>query len=425
MFNFTTNTYEMKREIVNFTKKMSNGLDKPSSKFISDMIYGIEKNQSVLFTNIARGLSEKTKLKHTIERLCINCNTFNNDKLNILKDNYFKEVEKLLPDDDILLIEDDSDINKEYSKKLEDLCIVRDASKQKETYVNGYHVYEIATLTKNEKQPISLYSHIYSTESKDFISCNNETMKSEEYVLNKLKNNKARKILIKDRGYDTFELFEKNIKDKISFIVRLDGNRNMLFKGKPRLIKEVAKTRKGKIHTKLIYKDGNVDSYISYTTVQFPKLKEKDLTLLIIYRDGEKNNPMYLLTDLEVKNKEDVLKIARTYMLRWRIEEYFRAKKQNYDFENFRIRSLKGINTLNTILSCVMLHNGILAEKINKKLLVIKIIEASKSLKNDLLVWYGQISNGIKEILKYAHTGIKEWQKVEERSKYKQLELKL
>lgn len=425
MFNFTTNTYEMKREIVNFTKKMSNGLDKPSSKFISDMIYGIEKNQSVLFTNIARGLSEKTKLKHTIERLCINCNTFNNDKLNILKDNYFKEVEKLLPDDDILLIEDDSDINKEYSKKLEDLCIVRDASKQKETYVNGYHVCEIATLTKNEKQPISLYSHIYSTESKDFISCNNETMKSEEYVLNKLKNNKARKILIKDRGYDTFELFEKNIKDKISFIVRLDGNRNMLFKGKPRLIKEVAKTRKGKIHTKLIYKDGNVDSYISYTTVQFPKLKEKDLTLLIIYRDGEKNNPMYLLTDLEVKNKEDVLKIARTYMLRWRIEEYFRAKKQNYDFENFRIRSLKGINTLNTILSCVMLHNGILVEKINKKLLVLKIIEASKSLKNDLLVWYGQISNGIKEILKYAHTGIKEWQKVEERSKYKQLELKL
>ena len=425
MFNFTTNTYEMKREIVNFTKKMSNGLDKPSSKFISDMIYGIEKNQSVLFTNIARGLSEKTKLKHTIERLCINCNTFNNDKLNILKDNYFKEVEKLLPDDDILLIEDDSDINKEYSKKLEDLCIVRDASKQKETYVNGYHVYEIATLTKNEKQPISLYSHIYSTESKDFISCNNETMKSEEYVLNKLKNNKARKILIKDRGYDTFELFEKNIKDKISFIVRLDGNRNMLFKGKPRLIKEVAKTRKGKIHTKLIYKDGNVDSYISYTTVQFPKLKEKDLTLLIIYREGEENNPMYLLTDLEVKNKEDVLKIARTYMLRWRIEEYFRAKKQNYDFENFRIRSLKGINTLNTILSCVMLHNGILAEKINKKLLVIKIIEASKSLKNDLLVWYEQISNEIKEILKYAHTGIKEWQKVEERSKYKQLELKL
>lgn len=70
-----------------------------------------------------------------------------------------------------------------------------------------------------------------------------------------------------------------------------------------------------------------------------------------------------------------------------------------------------------------MLHNGILAEKINKKLLVIKIIEASKSLKSNLLVWYGQISSGIREILKYAHTGIKEWQNIEEREKYKQLKL--
>ena len=425
MFNFTTNTYEMKREILNFAKKMSINLDKPSSKFISDMIFGIEKSQSILFSDIARELSEDTKLKHTIERLCINCNNFDENKLNNLENNYFNEVEKLLPNNEIILIEDDSDINKEYSKKLEDLCVVRDASKQKETFVNGYHVCEIASLTKNEKQPVSLYSKIYSTVSENFISCNNETMKAEDFVLNRLRNNNAKKIFIKDRGYDTFELFLKNLKDDVSFIVRLDGNRNMLFKGKSRLVKEVAKTRKGKVHAKLMYKGENVDCYISYTTVQFPKYKEKDLTLIIIYRDGEEDNPMYLLTDMKVKNKDEVIKYAKMYMLRWRIEEYFRAKKQNYDFENFRIRSLKGINVLNKILTCVMLHNGILAEKINKKLLVIKIIEASKSLKNNLLVWYGQISSGIKEILKYARTGIKEWQNIEEREKYKQLKLLL
>ena len=39
MENFTTNTYEMKREILKFSKKMSVNLDKPSSKFISDMIF--------------------------------------------------------------------------------------------------------------------------------------------------------------------------------------------------------------------------------------------------------------------------------------------------------------------------------------------------------------------------------------------------
>lgn len=38
MLNFTINTYQMKRIIVNFTQKILNGLDKLSSKFILDMI---------------------------------------------------------------------------------------------------------------------------------------------------------------------------------------------------------------------------------------------------------------------------------------------------------------------------------------------------------------------------------------------------
>lgn len=134
---------------------------------------------------------------------------------------------------------------------------------------------------------------------------------------------------------------------------------------------------------------------------------------------------MYLLTDLSIKTKEDVEKIARTYMLRWRIEEYFKSKKQNYDFENFRLRSLKAINNLNVILTCVMLHLGILTEKMNVKLLVIKIIEASESLKSKALVWYGQISKGISKILEHAHTGIKDWFEIEIREEYKQLKLKL
>ena len=33
--------------------------------------------------------------------------------------------------------------------------------------------------------------------------------------------------------------------------------------------------------------------------------------------------------------------------------------------------------------------------------------------------------SGIKEILKYARTGIKEWQYIETRSKYKQMQLKI
>ena len=426
MNNFTTNTYEMKRDILNFSKKITEGLDKPTTKFVSEMIYGIEKSNSILFSEIARTLKENIKLKNTIERLCDNCNALSNEELKIIKENYFNIALKQLPDEEIILIEDDSDVNKEYSNKLEDLCTIRDASSKEEKYVNGYHVCEIVGLSKNEYQPISLYSKIYSTETKGFKSCPNETMKSEKYVIEKIRKEKDSKIIVvKDRGYDSFELFKTTLENNVSFIVRLDGNRNLLFKGKKRLVSEVASRRKGKIHTKLMYKGNNTDCYISYTTVQIPKIKDKDLKLVIIYRKDEENDPMYLLTDLEIKTNKDIEKIARIYMLRWRIEEYFKSKKQNYDFENFRLRSLKGINNLNNILTCVMLHLGILTEKMNEKLLVIKIIEASESLKNKVLVWYGQISKGISKILDHANTGIKDWLKIEVRDKYKQLSLKL
>ena len=427
MNNFTTNTYEVKRDILNFSKKISEGLCKPDKKFIADMLYGIEKSGSILFSDIARALNEENKLKNTIERLCDRCNYLSDESIEKIKENYLNEAIKQLPDDEVILIEDDSDVNKEYSRKLEDLCTVKDASSKEDRYVNGYHVCEVVGLTKNEKQPVSLYSKIYSTETSGFISCPDETKKSEKEVISKLRkeNEKIKIIVVKDRGYDSYNLFEETIKNKISFIVRLDGDRHMLFKGKKRLVKEGAATRKGKIHTKLMYKGENTDCYISYTTVQFPKMKEKDLSLVIIYRKDEESDPMYLLSDLPIKTKDDVLKIARTYMMRWKIEEYFKAKKQNYDFENFRVRNLRGINNLNLILSCVMLHIGILSDKIDFKLLIIKIIEASKSIKKTAIVWYGQISRGIRNILSYAHEGIRKWQKIESREKFKQLQLKL
>ena len=149
MNNFTTKTYEMKRDILNFSKKISTGLDKPTTKFISDMIYGIEKSNSILFSEIARALQEDIKLKNTIERLCDNCNFLSDKSISIIKDNYFELSLRQLPDDEIILIEDESDVNKEHSNKLEDLCTVRDASSKQEKYVNGYHVCEIVALSKN------------------------------------------------------------------------------------------------------------------------------------------------------------------------------------------------------------------------------------------------------------------------------------
>ena len=136
------------------------------------------------------------------------------------------------------------------------------------------------------------------------------------------------------------------------------------------------------------------------------------LTPVIVYGLSEES-PMKLLTNLKIKDKKDVIRIARLYLSRWRIEEYFRGKKQEYDFENMRVRTLKSMNNLNMMLSIHLGHIAILADKIDFNLLTIKIIYASKSLKEKAVVWLGQMARGIKEMLKYAHEGIKRWQDIE------------
>ena len=45
MSNFITNTYQMKRDILNFSKKICNDTNKAQFKFVNDMIYGISKSK--------------------------------------------------------------------------------------------------------------------------------------------------------------------------------------------------------------------------------------------------------------------------------------------------------------------------------------------------------------------------------------------
>lgn len=110
---------------------------------------------------------------------------------------------------------------------------------------------------------------------------------------------------------------------------------------------------------------------------------KKDYELLIVSGLSQEH-PMILLTNRPIHSKEDVIKVVRLYFSRWRIEEYFRIKKQEYDFENMRARTLKSINNLNLLLRLVMGLLSILVEEIDRKLLTIKIIERSKSLRNDV-----------------------------------------
>lgn len=84
MNNFNTNLYETKREIINYSNKITEGLKKPTAKFIMDMLYGLSKNQSVMLSDISRALDENIKLNYTIDRLSKNLEKINDEQLEII-----------------------------------------------------------------------------------------------------------------------------------------------------------------------------------------------------------------------------------------------------------------------------------------------------------------------------------------------------
>lgn len=418
MNNYTTNLYEMKRKIVNFAEKLSIGLDKPTEKFILDMEYGIAKSKSCLISEISRSLDESIDLKNTIERICDNLVNLTEDESKIIEENYEKYIKDLFADEAIALF-DDSDISKRYGKKFEDLDKVRDASSINGDIVNGYHICEAVILTREEKQPVSAYSKIYSCQSKGFESQNKYTIES----IDKVKNILNRKCnMVFDRGYDDNKIIDTVDSNGDYFVIRMRDKRMFNFKGKRKNCYEMALQRKGKVKMNLWFDDKEEHEVsLSHTRVTLPHNK-KDYELVFVYGLDEEN-PMILLTNRSIHSKEDVIKVVRLYFYRWRIEEYFRSKKQEYDFENLRVRTLKSMNNLNLLLTFYLGFIGKQIEEMNKKLLSIKIIERSKSLRKKVVVWISQFARGIGEILSFAHNGIKEYKKIEQRHCYKQLTL--
>lgn len=189
------------------------------------MQYELSKSKSCLISKISRSLSENVKLKNTIERLCDNLQSLDKEETKIIKKNYLKEIKDYFSNEAISIF-DDSDISKRYGKKFADLDRIIDASDPDKKIVNGYHVCEAVILGKNEKQPFSVYSEIYSCKSDGFISKNQYTMESIDTVINVL-NRKCNMVF--DREYDDNKIIDYVDQSGNYFVIRMKDKRNFLF----------------------------------------------------------------------------------------------------------------------------------------------------------------------------------------------------
>ena len=416
MSNSTTNTYTLKREILNFSNKISNKLTKPTRKFIADITYGMLSANSCLLTDVVDQLHEDSKKVNIVERLTRHLNKGIPNEALV---SYLHTIRQWVPNEPVIHI-DNSDVVKPNGHKFEALGRVRDGSKSsnsKNVYEKGYQVTEACVITQNS-HPVSIFSRIHSSSEKNYTSANTITFEAMKF--GKSLFDKA--TFVMDRGYDDNQMFLKLDELEQDYVIRLTAKRKLFYHNKWIRATELRNRRKGKIKMPLYYNGKNQNAYLSHVKVQITASR-KDIYLILVY--GLSENPMMLATNKKIESKDDVIRIARLYFSRWRIEEYFRSKKQIFQFENFRVRNLISINALNFYITICMAFLALMSMKPETSKLKTSILKSADAIKQKVQFHYYRLARGISGILSYAKEGVRLLFKPRKRPRYRQLCFKL
>ncbi len=340
MINYNRLGYEIKRDLTNFSTKISQGLKRPQQKFAHQMLYGILTGNKLHLSEIARSLKEEITLKKTIERLSRNLNAFE-EKQSLMQD-YLSLVKQHIKEDYAVIVIDNSDIAKPASRKMEALSQIRDGSTGETT--QGYLTIEAAVLSESGKMPLPVYEKVFSAAESGFVSETCENL----CCLESLSENFSKKcVRTLDRGYDANEYYRYFLEHQERFVIRAKKNRNVIYNGKTCNIMDAASRYKGKYCMNFKNKKGReVNCKMSCIPVRLCEFPEKELTLVAVYGFGAE--PMLLLSSLTMKEKKRLCHIVtKVYLMRWRIEEYFKFKKQQFELEDLRVMSLQSIRNLN------------------------------------------------------------------------------
>jgi hypothetical protein len=352
-----------------------------------------------LLSEIGRSLNETTKLKKTIDRLSRNLQDLSEAERLLLLEGQIKAASYCVSKDTVLLV-DNGDITKPCSPKFEAISKVKDGSTGE--IRDGYNMLEITALSTEKKMPICVYSHVYSTEESGFKSENTETLKGLDFISKHFEKNIIRAF---DRGYDNKLIFERLIDEKESFIIRAKKNRDVVYKGARINILELAKRFKGKFSLKFKKKNGFVaDCKISMVEISLPSRPNAKLCLVIC--NGIGIEPMMLISNIHAEDSRLPITITKVYLMRWRIEEFYRFKKQKFDLEDLRVRSLNSIRAMNLLASIAVGFIALMSEKADTSRIVMEIIEISMRIFDVALFNLYAIADGISRCFSKAKLGI-------------------
>jgi len=384
---------KLREKVTRFSGELSRGLPKVSDRFIREMVYGIQASQSVVLTKIARTLEEDVSIKKLEERLSRQLMRQSlGDKV---QDNLLKLASGRIGKDTLLIL-DPSDIRKKYAKKMEYLGKVRDGSDKE--IVDGYWTCNVVGAEIEGSEIVPLVGRLYSCESPEFKSENQEILAVMDRVSSATK---KRGIWVIDRGGDRKNLIVPMLRNVYRFLIRLIGDRNLLWAGKEVLAEAIAKECP-MLYAETVVKveDGREKVYhleFGYRKVMFPG-RQEPLGLLVVRGFGFE--PMMLLTTEPLRKSRKVLwRMVRAYIRRWAIEETIRYIKQSYELEDVRVLNYRSLQNIMPLVWAAAYFAAVLLDTASKlKVMAGYVLKAAKRVFGVPEFHYYCIADGLTSI---------------------------
>lgn len=384
---------KLRDKIAGFSGELSAELPKVAGRFIAEMVYGIQASQSVVLTKIARLLEETITVKKVEERLSRQLLRAGLGEK--VQDNLLRLGAPLVGKDTLLIL-DPSDIQKKYAKKMQYLGKVRDGSEDE--IGNGYWTCNVVATEVEGSAIVPLVGRLYSCESPEFVSENREILTVMDKVSGAAE---KRGLWVIDRGGDRKNLIVPMLKRQYRFLIRLIGNRHLIWSGKEMLAEDIAKDcLMPYAETIVKVDDGKEKVYqleFGYRNVKFPG-REESLGLLVVRGFGK--DPMMLLTTEPLRKSRKVLwRLVKAYMRRWAIEETIRYIKQSYEIEDVRVLSYRSLQNIMPLVWAAAYFAAVLLDTTSKlKVMAGYVLKAAKRVFGIPEFHYYCIADGLTSI---------------------------
>ena len=301
--------------------------------------------------------------------------------------------------DETLLIVDPSDIQKPYARKMDYLDKVRDGSEGELGGNLGYSGCMAVACERGARRMMPLMFRLWSCRAPDFKSENTEVEAVGGAIAAKTG---KRGIYVYDRGGDRIGLFERLLDEDLRFIVRLVGNRNLVWRKRTVLAEKLANRCHMLYGTSVTFlshgRETIVPIQFGVMEVRLPDRPEAALRLVVVKGFGQA--PMMLLTNRKgTKSYKSLWKIVEGYLTRWRVEEAIRFIKQAYRLEQMRVLTYERLKNMAALVVCAAHFASVwmgMGERL--KILVAHVVELSQRIHKVPEFFYYAVAEGIRRL---------------------------